>query len=156
MACTWSSCANAGYCKGLCQKHYTQLRRGKLGRTKEETAQFEFCQIDGCDSKHQAKGMCNSHYMKANRSIYNSATMRRRAKKKANGSYKVTAKDVKRLMSEPCLLCDNPSEHLDHVIPISRGGRHSVGNLIGLCAFHNQSKNAKLLIEYKNKLIKEK
>lgn len=155
MACTYGDCANPIYVKGLCDKHRTQLRRGRLGKTKEQTARFDFCTVDGCDKKHLAKGYCQTHYTKANRPYYNALTMKRRVQKKANGQFTVTKKDIKRLLSEPCLLCDEPSEHLDHIIPISRGGRHSVGNLVGLCAFHNQSKNSKLLVEYIYKKLRK-
>ena len=39
--------------------------------------------------------------------------------------------------------------HIDHVIPLSRGGRHSEGNLQLLCKPCNLSKGAKLPIEWR-------
>lgn len=37
----------------------------------------------------------------------------------------------------------------DHVIPLTRGGRHSIGNLLPACKPCNSSKNRKLLVEWR-------
>lgn len=44
-----------------------------------------------------------------------------------------------------------PTEPLqrEHVIPISRGGRHSAGNILPACAKCNADKKAKLLSEWR-------
>lgn len=39
--------------------------------------------------------------------------------------------------------------HLDHKIPIARGGRHDLDNIQWLCAFHNMSKHAQTDEEYR-------
>lgn len=49
-----------------------------------------------------------------------------------------------------CAYCEAPAEHLDHKTPLSRGGGDDVLNLQWLCAFHNQSKNAKTDEEYRD------
>jgi 5-methylcytosine-specific restriction endonuclease McrA len=38
---------------------------------------------------------------------------------------------------------------MDHVIPLSRGGRHTVGNVVPACGPCNGSKFNKLLVEWK-------
>ena len=75
---------------------------------------------------------------------------KRRALKNQNGVFLVTKKDVKKLMQQNCVYCGSPAEHLDHVIPIARGGKHSIGNLAPACAFCNMSKGAKLVSEWKH------
>jgi 5-methylcytosine-specific restriction endonuclease McrA len=76
----------------------------------------------------------------------------RRAKKLANGVYKISNKELKRIYSSPCFYCgSNDLIQADHVIPISKGGRHSVGNLVPACARCNKSKGAKLLIEWRGR-----
>lgn len=40
----------------------------------------------------------------------------------------------------------------DHVIPLARGGRHSIGNLLPACRRCNASKGALLLIEWRTRL----
>lgn len=50
-----------------------------------------------------------------------------------------------------CAYCGRHSDQLqrEHVIPISRGGRHSVGNIVPACPRCNMSKKAKLLSEWR-------
>lgn len=43
-------------------------------------------------------------------------------------------------------LCD---PHMDHVIPLKRGGRHSIGNVLPACRSCNTSKNARLPYPWK-------
>ena len=90
----------------------------------------------------------------ANRPDYGRlAAQKRYARKLANGTYKVTEKDIKRLHSRHRYLCayckKRPIEHLDHVIPLARGGSHGIGNLLPACQPCNQSKNKKLLSEWR-------
>lgn len=39
--------------------------------------------------------------------------------------------------------------HMDHVIPLSRGGRHAIGNVLPACRSCNLTKGAKLIVEWK-------
>ena len=48
-----------------------------------------------------------------------------------------------------CAYCGGPYEHLDHVIPLSRGGMHVPSNLRPACAKCNLSKHAKKLSEWR-------
>jgi 5-methylcytosine-specific restriction endonuclease McrA len=73
----------------------------------------------------------------------------RRARKKAASIYLVTDKDIRAIMSKPCAYCGKQSEHLDHVVPLYRGGTHSIGNLVAACATCNLSKGKKLLSEWR-------
>lgn len=61
----------------------------------------------------------------------------------------VTAKDIRSLLAQPCAYCSKPSEHIDHIIPLKRNGRHSIGNLTGACASCNLSKGAKFITEWR-------
>ena len=75
---------------------------------------------------------------------------RRRARRLANGVFQVTAKEVRQLKSKPCYLCGvAKSTTVDHIVPLVRDGRHSIGNLLGACRPCNSSKHDKYLIEYR-------
>jgi len=76
---------------------------------------------------------------------------RRRARKRGNGIFVVTAKEIAAMLAKPCYICGAPSEHVDHIIAISRGGRHSIGNLAGACESCNMHKRTMHLIEYKRR-----
>lgn len=74
---------------------------------------------------------------------------RRRARKAANGSYVVTARDMRKLAG-PCVYCGSVSDiTLDHVIPISRGGSHGIGNLVAACRPCNNRKLDKTVMEWR-------
>lgn len=75
--------------------------------------------------------------------------LRRRARIAENGVYLVTKKDISRIMRERCVYCGAPSEHIDHVIPIAKGGAHKVGNLVAACRSCNQRKSDKFLSFWK-------
>jgi hypothetical protein len=50
-----------------------------------------------------------------------------------------------------CAYCGGNEDgiHMDHVIPLSRGGRHAIGNVLPACQACNLSKGAKLVAEWK-------
>jgi len=80
----------------------------------------------------------------------NIAKQKRKALQLGNDSRQVTTADVRRLLSQPCVNCESREHiHIDHIIPLSRGGRHAIGNLQPLCSFCNLSKNNSLQIEWR-------
>jgi 5-methylcytosine-specific restriction endonuclease McrA len=71
----------------------------------------------------------------------------------------ITPRDWARLVNRfggCCAYCGRRSEnlHLDHVIPVSRGGRHGIGNALPACRECNQSKTNFLLTEWRLRLRK--
>jgi 5-methylcytosine-specific restriction endonuclease McrA len=47
-----------------------------------------------------------------------------------------------------CCYCNAPAEHLDHVQPLSRGGRDVLSNVVPACAACNLAKAALTLAEW--------
>lgn len=77
-------------------------------------------------------------------------TMRRTAEA-ADG---VTERDWRRLVSRydgRCAYCGTATARpaADHVVPLVRGGRHTIGNLLPVCKRCNSSKGAQLLSEWR-------
>lgn len=67
----------------------------------------------------------------------------------SGNAFKLLSKEIANLYKQPCYNCgtrDNLS--IDHIIPLSRGGNHSIGNLMTLCRPCNSSKGKKLLVEW--------
>jgi 5-methylcytosine-specific restriction endonuclease McrA len=71
----------------------------------------------------------------------------------------VTKRDWDRLLRRYrgcCAYCGAPSVGQDHIIPLSRGGRHSIGNVLPCCRSCNSSKHTRLLAEWrKNELAEQ-
>ena len=70
----------------------------------------------------------------------------RRARLRNARIYRVTEKDIRRILHKDCVYCGQKGEQIDHVIPLSRGGSHSIGNLVSSCAKCNLTKNNKRVI----------
>ena len=81
---------------------------------------------------------------------------RRRARLKSNGVFEIIDKDMKRLLESDCFYCGDIAETFDHVVPVARGGQHSIGNLVAACKSCNYSKRHDLLIIWKNKMRRNK
>lgn len=74
----------------------------------------------------------------------------RRARVYENGIYLVKGKELDRLYASVCFYCGSTDKiEADHVIPVSRGGRHSIGNLIPACRSCNATKGNRFIIEWK-------
>lgn len=78
---------------------------------------------------------------------------RRRARQAANGSFVVTQRDLRRTLGRTggsCTYCGvRGALEIDHVVPISRGGAHSIGNLAPACRTCNASKSDRFLTEWR-------
>lgn len=95
-------------------------------------------------------------YRIANPVIVAQGKTRYRSRKKENGIFIRTEKDRIRQLARQrycCFYCNIKMSiiHEEHVIPISRGGRDSVGNIVYACPACNHSKNNKYIVEWKYK-----
>lgn len=87
---------------------------------------------------------------------------RRRAAKLGCDVYPVSYRDYMRILDRcgnACAYCrtaftDTEQRTWDHVVPLSRGGAHSVGNLLPACESCNTSKWASTLTEWRRRLAK--
>ena len=101
----------------------------------------------------EKKKVATSKWTKANPENNRHRTSVRRARKLSNGVYEISSNELKKLYESPCAYCGSQeSIQADHVVPIARGGTHSIGNLVPACARCNQSKGSKLLTEWKASL----
>ena len=65
----------------------------------------------------------------------------------------ISKKELKKIYSSNCVICNSKDNiQVDHIIPLSRGGTHSIGNLQPLCRSCNCKKSTKYMIEFKRNL----
>lgn len=83
-----------------------------------------------------------------------------RARAKGAPAFVVTHRDLRRALVQAgyrCTYCEASFIHAplewDHVIPIGRGGHHSIGNLAPVCRSCNRHKSGRLLIEWRVKQL---
>lgn len=75
--------------------------------------------------------------------------MKRRANFRDAEKKLITNSDLKRLLRQPCIYCGSSQRiSIDHIIPLARGGRHSIGNLAPACFDCNTRKSARLITEW--------
>ncbi len=201
--CTVQGCASKPRGRGLCEKHYTRMRR--TGSTELAPRVVERCNEDGCGDVVAARGLCARHYYAAdyrmnpekyresarrwrdaNREKVREADRARRAAMSPElklANYRdwraahpevaramnarrrcrvagvecltVTERDVIRLLDRHrgrCSYCGvqlPPDFHLDHIVPLIRGGHHAIGNLAPSCGVCNRSKGKLTVTEWR-------
>lgn len=77
---------------------------------------------------------------------------KRRAMIRDNGAYSITRKETLKLYNTACTYCGNLDNiTIDHIVALSRGGSHSIGNITSACKSCNFSKGSKTIMEWKKK-----
>jgi 5-methylcytosine-specific restriction endonuclease McrA len=150
--CSFPGCVRPHSAHGLCDGHNIQRRKGKELTPLRRREAGRRCEIPECANPHLSRGMCMQHYNRwhwdstVGKATRKTALMRRRARLLDADVRHVTVKDLRKILAKPCTLCGAQSTQVDHIIPLSKGGRHSVGNLQGLCASCNSKKRARLMV----------
>jgi 5-methylcytosine-specific restriction endonuclease McrA len=99
----------------------------------------------------------NRAYAKRNPGKYSEYAKVRRARLMSVGVAIVSEKEITRLYASPCFYCGSIERiEIDHAIPLSRGGRHAIGNLVPACRICNSTKHSKTIMEFRLWLSKQK
>lgn len=101
--------------------------------------------------RHRAR---NATWQRANPEKKRESANKRRAIKRNAIRAHINPRDWSRLVRRyhnSCAYCGINSDAMqqDHIIPLSRGGHHTIGNVLPACPTCNQSKNARLLVEWR-------
>lgn len=129
--------------------HYNQRAREHYARNPER---FRTASANYRAANPQRVAETFKKWSQANPEKARERGARRRARREQNGIFIVSQKERLRLYGSPCFYCgSNEQIQIDHVIPIARGGRHSIGNLVAACAKCNNFKRARFIMEWRIK-----
>lgn len=132
--------SNAIYCSRRCKNVAADRRR-----VRDDAARYQ--------AERERRLAYARTYSKSKPWIGQASRMRRKARMAAVEKFVVSGRDWRRLRVRHrgcCFYCGvQGALTMDHLIPISRGGRHSIGNIVPACLSCNSSKNARLVIEFR-------
>jgi 5-methylcytosine-specific restriction endonuclease McrA len=89
-------------------------------------------------------------HIKSNPDAHRLRRLKRRAAQQENGVFVVAPKEIQKILNSVCIFCgatDNIT--VEHLIPLSRGGRHSIGNLAPSCKSCNSAKGTRTVMEFR-------
>ncbi len=158
--CSFPGCGRPHSAHGLCDGHDIQRRAGKPLAPLRERRGGGTCVK--CGEPTVARDMCQRHYnqwhwaeSEEGRAARQRAFRRRRALKMTCDVFFVLPRDRRRMVHRyrgMCAYCqERPWSHWDHVVPLSRGGSESIGNLLPACDSCNPSKKARYITEWRSK-----
>ena len=135
--------------KAYSKKYYAENKEKENTRVKAWAKENTDYYQDYRNKNKERKAELDKLYRAANPEKEKEKHLRRMTKKKGNGVFIVSKRFIKNLYNSPCRFCGGSDKiEADHILPISRGGRHSEGNLQPLCKSCNNEKRAKLWIEF--------
>ncbi|MFJ5956579.1 HNH endonuclease [Paenarthrobacter sp. NPDC092416] len=159
--------SNAEYCSRECKSNAASKRAYIDGRGKaKDTARYEKERLQRVAAarayyyRTQPRRLETSKaWREANRPLRVAMGANRRARKYNNpGSVGVSGKEWLRILKRAagrCFYCGNFAERLvmEHVVPLSRGGRHAPGNIVAACRKCNDEKNDLFVSEWKHRKL---
>ena len=172
--CLNDDCNKPAHTAGRCKRHYDQNRYPKVKERKViQNREYRKANKEKTDiyykkwrEKNKEKILLNerknyaakkekydsyrAEWRKQNRLKWNSYRRSRDIRKKQNGIFLILDKEFKKLNNELCFYCgSNNKLTIDHIIPVVRGGRHSIGNLLIACKSCNSKKGSKTIQEWR-------
>lgn len=132
--------SNAVYCSRKCKGVASERRR-----VRDDAARYQ--------RERDHRRAYAVRYSLEKPSVGRASRARRKAMARQAGIFLVTARDWDRLCvrhHHRCFYCvAREPLTMDHVIPIIRGGRHSIGNLVPACVSCNSSKSRRFIMEWR-------
>ena len=123
------------FCDKKCRAKYDYSRHKEVAPR---------CSESGCDKPSHARGLCGSHYSAiwrtSNPDKYTAKNLRYRAQKRHQGAESFSRIEVMELSGWTCHLCGDPIDRdcaypnpmygtVDHVVPLAKGGTHTLDNV---------------------------
>lgn len=162
--CGKRDCSRTHYASGYCRTHYREYRyknhrdkvltQQRVYYEKNRKARLEYARKWRSENPDRVQAQ-NRAWTRSPRGRARSLARdhaRQAALFSAPGSIPIHEDYIRLLAATTCAYCSKPialaTMAIDHVIPWSRGGSASIGNLVASCRPCNQSKSDLLLIEW--------
>ena len=127
--CGVESCVKKHSGNGYCSMHLSRIKR--CGSIELPTRVRRQCSLDGCTNKHQAKDFCRGCY-----NTFITSPQRRALKRGGKSTLKPKQWLAKvKEYDNHCAYCGMQDGKLtqDHIIPLSKGGHHTLANVVPAC-----------------------
>lgn len=127
---------------------YRSMHRDKIKRSKDNYRR----------THKEQNAIYNAQWQRCHPDIIRAKWNRRRARKKIAGGHH-TATDIQRqgaVQKWRCWWCGEDCKdryHIDHLVPLSRGGHNGPGNIVIACPHCNLSKHDRLPDEWAGRLL---
>lgn len=105
------------------------------------------CPCQPCRNRRR-KAYIKNYYRSLPPDKRHTLSQKRRAKAYGAEHAPYSRTEVFRRWNYACCYCNARAEHLDHVVPLSKGGADAEHNMVPACAACNLSKGAKTLAEW--------
>ena len=140
LSCSVPDCKRDYSAKGYCFLHYERTKKnGNPGPTDLLLEYHTSCSEAECGKKHYSKGLCRNHYK-----IFLEKPKARAQKRGAPSDLTVKQWRAKlAAYGNHCAYCGVWSKALtqDHIRPLSKGGHHTVSNIVPACRSCNSRKS---------------
>lgn len=137
---------HAVYCTRACKTKASDRRRVEDGR--EAARNLERYEREADHRRAYAR-----EYLQKNPEKMREVRLRRKGRLKTQGPGLLERDWIRlcRRYGGRCAYCDCRPQKLtqDHVIPLSRGGNHSIGNILPACTTCNSKKKTKFIVEWR-------
>jgi len=123
----------------------------------ERRRQSEWMRMQTPEARTRKRAADCDYYVR-NADRFKAAAARRRARLLGVSVSEFTDRDWRRIVSRQrgcCFYCESDADLTkDHLLPLIRGGSHTVGNIVGACVRCNCQKGSRTVMEYRVWLAK--
>lgn len=150
--CSVEGCEKSDYCKGMCRSHYQKFRRDN---DPQHRAQLSADRKRWYEQNKAARLATIREYQKRNPEAQQLKYARRRLRAETDAD--LTTEQWLGIIASfgsCCAYCGAfvVSPEMEHVIPLSRGGRHTADNVVPACPPCNRHKGAMTANEFKARM----